>query len=85
MVQKKLLGDAELLVDANAGALSKAALDLLADPERLEEMSRCGRARLGAAGALDAVVSYAENELGWAEKCNTYSQLKERLDSISLL
>ena len=84
-VQKKLLGDAELLVEPNADAISAAALRLLDDPRELERMSEAGKNRLGGAGALDAVVSYAENELGWGRKCKVYEILKRAVFERSTL
>ena len=75
-VQKKLLGDAEILVEPKADAISAAALRLLDNPRELERMSEAGKNRLGGAGALDAVVFYAEYELGWGRKCKVYKIVK---------
>lgn len=77
-VQKKLLGEAELLVDASPERLAEAASELLNDPERLAYMGSVGRSRLGQSGALDAVVQYAADELGWRRKCALYERLRER-------
>ena len=79
-VQKKLLGDAELLVAPDADSLSNAALELLDDPERLAFMGEAGRKRLGASGALESVVRYAENEFGWSSKCALYEKLYRGLN-----
>lgn len=78
-VQKKLLGDAELLVDRKPESLAEAALSLLGNPHRLAEMGRVGKARLGRSGALDSVVHYAAENLGWQKKCELYEKLKMML------
>ncbi len=75
-VQKKLLGDAELLVDPEPECLASAALELLNDPRRLAAMGEAGRERLGRSGSLDAVVRYAAEEMGWTKKCSLYEKLK---------
>ena len=85
MVQKKLLGDAELLVEPTAEALSAAALRLLDDPCERARMSEAGKRRLGGAGALDAVVAYADQELGWGVKCKVYECLKRAVCERSTL
>ena len=82
-VQKKLLGDAELLVEPTVDALSKAALCLLDDPCKLKRMSEAGKRRLGGAGALNAVVAYAEHELGWGRKCKVYEIMKHAIDGLN--
>lgn len=78
-VQKKLLGDAELLVDPTPESLAEAALDLLNNPCKLADMSRAGKERLGRPGALDSVVCYAAENLGWQKKCRLYEKLKKTL------
>ncbi len=75
LVQKKLLGNAELLVPASAEQLAEAAKSLLNHPERLAKMSRAGRERLGRSGSLDAVIDFAARELGWAKKCALHQKL----------
>lgn len=42
-IQKKLLGDSELLVEATPEALADCALRVLADPELFRKMSVAGR------------------------------------------
>lgn len=75
-VQKKLLGDSELLVDAAPQALADAALELLGNSEKLAAMGEAGKKRLGRSGALDAVIAFAARELGWKKKCALYDRLK---------
>ncbi len=79
LVQKKLLGDAELLVPPDPEKLAAAAISLLNDPSRLAAMSEAGVKRLGRSGSLDAVVQYAAKELGWRKKCALYENLKASL------
>ena len=79
LVQKKLLGDSELLVEADADVLAEAALDLLADAGRLAYMSSEGRLRLGQSGALDAVLNYAAEHLGWKKRTFVYDELSKRV------
>ena len=64
-VQKKLLGDAEILTEATPEALAACALQVLGDPELFDAMSAAGRQRMGAPGALADVVEYAASVLGW--------------------
>ncbi|MGI6075910.1 MAG: tetraacyldisaccharide 4'-kinase [Pyramidobacter sp.] len=75
-VQKKLLGDSELLVDAVPESLAEAALQLFNDPPKLVAMGEAGKKRLGQSGALDAVIGFAAQELGWKKKCDLYDRLK---------
>ncbi len=85
LVQKKLLGDAELLVEPDPRALAQAALRLLADARKLSLMSEAGKKRLGARGAIDSVLEYVESELGWGGKCETYRRLSEALNAKGVL
>ena len=75
LVQKKLLRDAELLVPATPEALADAAASLLSDPVRRDAMARAGIVELGGPGAIDAVVDYAADELGWEKRCKLYEIL----------
>lgn len=79
LVQKKLLGDSELLVEADADVLAEAALDLLADAEQLAHMSSEGRLRLGQSGALDTVLNYASEQLGWKKRAFVYDKLSKQM------
>ncbi len=81
LVQKKLLGDAELLVEPEPRTLAEAGLRLLGDARRLSFMSEAGKKRLGARGAIDSLLDYVDGELGWGKKCETYRKLKEELNA----
>ena len=76
-VQKKLLKDAEMLVQSNAQSLADEAIRMLRDPARRLAMSRAGIESMGGAGALDAVVEFAACELGWDAKCNLFEKLRD--------
>ena len=76
-VQKKLLGDAEILVRATPEALADCALRVLGDPELFTKMSAAGRRRMGAPGALANVVEYAASALGWDVREALYERLKK--------
>jgi tetraacyldisaccharide 4'-kinase len=75
LVQKKLLQDSEVLVSPNAAALAEEALAILGDPQRRLAMSRAGIRLMGGAGAIDDVVKYAADELGWSARCNLFAML----------
>lgn len=75
-VQKKLLGDAEILTEATPEALAECVLRVLGDEELYGRMSRAGRERMGQPGALDAIVGYACEALGWDVRENVYIKLK---------
>ncbi|MBQ9525991.1 MAG: hypothetical protein IJR68_00095 [Fretibacterium sp.] len=74
-VQKKLLGNAELLVPATGWNLAEGALRILGDPALYVTMSAAGRQRMGTPGAMDDVVNYAASELGWALREAVYQRL----------
>jgi tetraacyldisaccharide 4'-kinase len=75
-VQKKLLKDAETLVQPNAQSLADEAAKILRNQARRIEMSRAGIEIMGGAGALDAVVEYAAGELGWDARCGLFEKLR---------
>lgn len=75
-VQKKLLGDAEVLVPPTARALADEALQILSDAERYGWMSEAGRRRMGAPGALADMVGHAVRELGWDVRAEVYERLR---------
>ena len=77
-VQKKLLGDAEILVKATPEALADGALQVLGDPQLFARMSAAGRRRMGAPGALANVVEYAASALGWDVREALYERLRGR-------
>ena len=74
-VQKKLLGDAEILAKPTPSALAGCALKILTTPELYKKMSSAGRARMGKPGALDDVARYVAEELGWNIRCEIYAKL----------
>ena len=67
-VQKKLLGDAESLVPPDPAMLAAETVSILRDAVRREVMSKAGRERMGGAGALDSVIKYASETLGWRRR-----------------
>jgi len=76
-VQKKLLGDAEVLTQPNAQALAARAVELLNDPAALDKMSRSGIEVMGGSGALSDVVGYAADELGLDARCKLFAALRD--------
>ncbi|MDR1915182.1 MAG: tetraacyldisaccharide 4'-kinase, partial [Synergistaceae bacterium] len=77
LIQKKLLRESEILTLPRSGAIAAAALDLLANPVKRNEMAEVGIRLLGGPGALDAVVEYAAEELGWDARCKLYKILSK--------
>jgi tetraacyldisaccharide 4'-kinase len=77
-IQKKLLGDAEVLVEANAEALAGRAVEILSDLSIWERMSAAGRERMGEPGALDDAVTWASERLGWRAACEVYETLSAK-------
>ncbi len=78
LVQKKLLQEAEMLVEADPSALAQAAVRVLTTPELKGTMVQTGIRRLGGGGAVDDVVEYAATRLGWRLRHLLYQKLKER-------
>jgi tetraacyldisaccharide 4'-kinase len=76
-VQKKLLKDAETLVQPDAMSLADEAVKILRDPARRLAMSRAGIEIMGGAGAIEAVVEFAASELGWDARCNLFEKLRD--------
>lgn len=75
-VQKKLLGDSEILVRADAKVLADTLMHVLNDESLYESMSIAGIKRMGKPGALDDIVSYACESLGWKIRENIYVKLR---------
>ena len=75
-VQKKLLGDSELLVPPTPENLAIAVKTILDDEELYRHMSETGRQRMGGPGAIEAMVRYAETQLGWKLRCDVWRKLK---------
>ena len=74
-VQKKLLGDSELLVEADGHALAECALRVLRDAELYGKMSRAGRERMGSPGACEDMAEYGCEVLGWRMRERVYTRL----------
>jgi len=65
MPQKKLLGEAEVLVERNARALAHEVEKILSSEKRYRRMAETGRKRLGSPGALDSVIESLMKGSGW--------------------
>jgi tetraacyldisaccharide 4'-kinase len=63
--QKKLLGEAEVLVERNARALANEVEKILFSEKRYRRMAETGRKRLGSPGALDSVIESLMKGSGW--------------------
>jgi tetraacyldisaccharide 4'-kinase len=74
-VQKKLLGDSELLVPPTPKNLAEAVETVLGDMELYRHMSETGRERMGGPGAVEAMALYTETHLGWKLRCNVWRKL----------
>lgn len=81
LVQKKLLGDSESLVDPSPEALAAETRDILKAPTRRRMMSKAGRSRMGPSGALDSVVQFAAVELGWDLRTRVWQRLAEQWEN----
>ena len=77
-VQKKLLGDAEILTEANSQALAEAVMKILRDNKLYDFMSRAGRERMGEPGAVENIVKYTCENLGWDIREKVYEKIKAR-------
>ena len=75
LVQKKLLGDSELLVPPTPLNLARALISVLRDKELYRHMSETGRERMGGPGAVEAMVLYTETHLGWKLRCDVWRKL----------
>ncbi|MBR1602101.1 MAG: tetraacyldisaccharide 4'-kinase [Synergistaceae bacterium] len=78
-VQKKLLGDAEILVDSKAESLADCALKILNNKELYKFMSEAGVKRMGSPGAIDAIINYAAEHNGWDARDRLYNKLMKNL------
>ncbi len=78
-VQKKLLGDAEILVpEATPERLAETVKRVLNDKTLYDFMSKAGRERMGNPGAVDDIMNYARENFGWDVKDNVYAKLREK-------
>lgn len=78
--QKKLLKEAEILVQPTPECLAEAAERILSDLELWQEMRDAGIKHLGGVGALDSVVNYCAGDLGWDNRCLVYETYGRYLD-----
>lgn len=81
-VQKKLLGNSEILVPASSEALAECVLNVLSNMELYNFMSMAGRERMGSPGALDDIVNYTCENLGWDIRNYVYEKLAENFTVI---
>ena len=75
-VQKKLLGNSEILTDNSPGALAECALRVIDDESLYAFMSDTGRKRMGVKGACDDVIKFTRDVLGWGIREKVYAKLK---------
>ena len=73
-VQKKLLGDSEILVSADSKSLAEAALKILNDAELYKFMSDSGRERMGKPGTLDDIIKFSCEKFGWDIREKVYRE-----------
>lgn len=77
-VQKKLLGDSEILVKPEGKAIAECALKVLRDKSLYDSMSRAGRERMGRPGAVEDIAEYACEVLGWRVREKIYLRLSKK-------
>jgi len=75
-VQKKLLGDSEILVPALPEQLAECALKVLHDENLYKSMSNSGIERMGIPGALDSIIDFTMENLGWEIKNNVFKKFR---------
>ena len=75
-VQKKLLGDCEILTSPEGKSLAECALRVLNDKKLYEFMSDAGKQRMGKPGAVDDIVDYACKNLGWDIRDKVYERFR---------
>ncbi|MBQ6418708.1 MAG: tetraacyldisaccharide 4'-kinase, partial [Synergistaceae bacterium] len=75
-VQKKLLGDSEILTHGTSRAIAECALRVLEDRELYDFMAETGRERMGEKGACDDVIRYTREVLGWKVRERVYAGLR---------
>ena len=80
---KKLLKEAEVLVNADPSELANAAVRILEDPDLKKSMQEAGIRNLGGVGALDHVVEYCASALGWDNRCTVYEKYRSFIEKRS--
>ena len=75
LVQKRLLGESEVLVGPSSDALAREALAILNNSGRHARMSKAGVSMMGPSGAVEDVVRYALRELGWKKRYQVWKHL----------
>lgn len=83
LIQKKLLKEAEVLVNADPSELANAAVRILDDPDLKKSMQEAGIRNLGGVGALDHVVEYCASALGWDNRCTVYEKYRSFIEKRS--
>ncbi len=83
LIQKKLLKEAEVLVNADPSELANAAVRILDDPDLRKSMQEAGIRNLGGVGALDHVVEYCASALGWDNRCTVYEKYRSFIEKRS--
>ena len=78
-VQKKLLGEAESLVPGKPTLLCAEILRILRSEEEYGRMSRAGMSRLGSPGAIDSVISFLAEEMGWELRSRVHARLRQEI------
>ena len=77
-VQKKLLGDSEILVKPEGRAIAECALRVLRDKSLYDSMSMAGRERMGSPGAIEDIAEYACEVLGWKIRERVYLKITQK-------
>jgi len=84
VVQKKLLGDSEVLVRRDPNELARKVREILDSPEVYEKMSNAGKTRLGSPGALDDVIDSLLEESGWDIREKVFLRLAEEVEDVTV-
>jgi len=79
-VQKRLLGEAEILLKRDPKTLAYETISILRDSKRFEAMSSAGKSRMGKPGAIEEISRYVLFELGWKHRHDLYCALRSRFN-----
>ncbi len=77
-VQKKLLGDSEILTSSNSKDIANTALRILNDKELYNFMSKAGKERMGKPGAIDDIIKYTCENFGWNIREKVYMKIIDK-------